>query len=76
MASKKRVQMKLSTKQNRLTDLENQLKFAKEEEWRKRIIRELGMDMYVLLYMKWMTNRVLLHSTGNPSPGEGNGTPL
>ena len=26
------------------------------------------MDMYVLLYMKWMTNRVLLCSTGNPSP--------
>ena len=29
------------------------------------IIREFGMDMYTLLYLKWVTSKVLLHSTGN-----------
>ena len=29
------------------------------------IFRELGMDMYTLLYLKWVTNKDLLHSTGN-----------
>ena len=27
--------------------------------------REFGMDMYTLLYLKWITNRDLLSSTGN-----------
>ena len=31
-------------------------------EW---IVKELGMDMYTLLYLKWMTNKDLLYSTGN-----------
>jgi len=25
-----------------------------------RIVREFGMDMYTLLYLKWMTNKDLL----------------
>ena len=29
--------------------------------------REFGMDMYTLLYLKWITNKVLLYSTGNSS---------
>ena len=29
------------------------------------IFRELGMDMYTLLHLKWITNKDLLHSTGN-----------
>ena len=28
------------------------------------IVREFGMDMYTLLYLKWITNKVLLYSTG------------
>ena len=32
---------------------------------RKGIIRELGMDMYTLLYLKWITNKDLLYSTWN-----------
>ena len=28
-------------------------------------VRELGMDMYTLLYLKWKTNKDLLYSTGN-----------
>ena len=27
--------------------------------------RNLGMDMYTLLYLKWITNKDLLYSTGN-----------
>ena len=26
---------------------------------------EIGMDIYTLLYVKWITNKDLLHSTGN-----------
>ena len=31
----------------------------------KGIAREFGMDMYTLLYLKWITNEDLLDSTGN-----------
>ena len=29
------------------------------------IVREFGMDIYALLYLKWIANKVLLYSTGN-----------
>ena len=29
------------------------------------IVREFRMDMYTLLYLKWITNKNLLCSTGN-----------
>ena len=29
------------------------------------IVREFGMGMYTLLYLKWITNKDLLYSTGN-----------
>ena len=29
------------------------------------IVREFGIDMYTLLYLKWITNKDLLCSTGN-----------
>ena len=32
---------------------------------RERIGREFGMDVYTLLYLKWITNKALLYSTGN-----------
>ena len=38
---------------------------AKEEEWGEGIVREFGIDMYTLLYLKWITNKDLLYSTGN-----------
>ena len=28
-------------------------------------VMELGISMYTLLYLKWITKKVLLHSTGN-----------
>ena len=33
--------------------------------WGKGVVREFGMDMYTLLYSKWITNKDLPHSTGN-----------
>ena len=29
------------------------------------ILREFGMDMDAMLYLKWIANKVLLYSTGN-----------
>ena len=34
-------------------------------EWEEGIVREFGMHMYSLLYVKWITNKDLLYSTGN-----------
>ena len=28
-------------------------------------VREFGMDMYTVLYLKWITDKDLLYSTGN-----------
>ena len=40
-------------------------KRAPGEGWEEGIVREFGMDMYALLYFKWITNKDLLYSTGN-----------
>ena len=32
------------------------------------IVREFGMVMYTLLYLKWITNKDLPYSTGNSAP--------
>ena len=29
------------------------------------VVRELGIDLYTLLYLKWITNKELLYSAGN-----------
>ena len=36
-----------------------------EENGREGIISESGMDMYTLLYLKWITNKDLLYGTVN-----------
>ena len=33
--------------------------------YREVIVREFGPDMYILLYLKWITNKDLLYSPGN-----------
>ena len=33
--------------------------------WRKGTVRDLGTDMYTLLYLEWVTKKDLLYSTGN-----------
>ena len=35
------------------------------EGWGKGIDREFGMDLYKLLYLKWMINKDLMESTEN-----------
>ena len=44
-------------------NLENELRLPGEEG----IVREFGMVMYTLLYLKWMTSKDLLYSTWNPA---------
>ena len=51
--------------QKGLTDLENELTVAREEEREKGIVRVFGMAMCTLLYLKWITNKDLLNSTWN-----------
>ena len=58
--------MNLFTKQEQTHRLiQNELMVAKEEGWGGKTVREFGMDMYTLLYVKWIINKDLMHSTGN-----------
>ena len=41
------------------TNLGNEMMAAKGEEWEEGIVREFGMDMCTLLYLKWITNKDL-----------------
>ena len=52
-------------KRKRLANLENKLMVARREGLGQEIVREFGMDMYTLLYLKWITNKALLYSTWN-----------
>ena len=45
------------------TDSENEFMVASGEGKGERVVREFGMDMYTLPYLKWITNKDLLHST-------------
>ena len=47
------------------TDSENELTDTSGEGWEKGIVRAFGMDIYIQLYLKWISNKVLLYSTGN-----------
>ena len=38
---------------------------ARREGWREGIVRELEIDMYTLLYLIWISSKVLLYSTWN-----------
>ena len=55
------IQIHLLTKQ---TEFKNKL-VVLGGRMKERDIREFGMDMYARLYLKWITNRALLQSTGN-----------
>ena len=50
---------------NSLRDLENELMVTRGEGWEGGIVREFGIDMYTLLYLKWITDKDLLYTTGN-----------
>ena len=49
---------------NTLTDLEIQIMVTGGRAG-EGTVREFGMDRYTLLYLKWVTNKCLLYSTGN-----------
>ena len=58
--------MNLFTKQKQTHRLiENKLMVTREEGWGEGIVREFGIDMYTLVYLRWITNEDLLYSTGN-----------
>ena len=48
---------------NRLTDFENEIMVGRSRG--EGIVREFGMNMYTLLYLKWITNKDPLYSTWN-----------
>ena len=49
----------------RLTDLENELMVTGGKGSGGGMDWDFGIDMYTLLYLKWITNKDLLYSTGN-----------
>ena len=58
------MQINVSTKKNRLTDIENRPVVAKVvgrggKEW------EFGINRGKLLCVEWINNKILLYSTGN-----------
>ena len=53
--SKKKIRTYLQNR-NRLIDIENVV--AKGEELGEEIVRESGMDMSTLLYVKWISNQL------------------
>ena len=46
---------------NTFTGIENKFMVPRGEEWGEGIVREFGIDMYTLLYLKWITNKNLLY---------------
>ena len=58
-------------KRDRLSDIENRLVVAKGEEGENGIDWGFGVSRCKLLHLEWISNEVLLHSTGNYilSPG-------
>ena len=41
---------------------------ARGDEWGEKIVRDLEMDIGTWLYLKWITRKALLYSTGNSAP--------
>ena len=55
------IQMNFVQNRNRFTDLENELTVARRKDG-----GEGSLELtYTLLYLKWITNKGLLYSTGN-----------
>ena len=62
---KKMIQMNLFTKQKQTHRLREPTYGYGGGGWGEGIVREIGIDMYTLLHLKWITNKDLLYSTGN-----------
>ena len=59
------IQMNLFTKQKQTHRFREQTYGCWGEGWKEGIVREFRMVRYTLLYLKWITHKVLLDSTGN-----------
>ena len=59
------IQMNLFTKQKQTHRRKEQTMVTRGDRWREGIVRECGVDMYTLLYLKWITNKDLLYNTWN-----------
>ena len=59
------IPMNLFTKQKQIFRLRELCFQERKEGCGERIAREFQMDMYTLLYLKWITNKDLPCSTGN-----------
>ena len=57
--------MNLFTKQKQTHRLRERTYGYWGEGWGGGMVREFGTDMHTLLYLKWITNKDLLYSTGN-----------
>ena len=57
--------MNLLIKQKETHKLRQQTYGCQGEGWGKEIVRAFGMDMYTLLYLKWITNKDLLYNAGD-----------
>ena len=62
---KEMIQMNLLTKQKQTHRPWERIYGCWGKRWEEGIIRKFGMDMNTLLYLKWITNKNLLYSTGN-----------
>ena len=54
----------INTKQKQPHRLRQRTYGCLEEERGEEIGREFGIDMYTLLYLKWITSKVLLYRQG------------
>ena len=61
-----KIQICLFANRNRLMYLEKRLMVSRSrgEGWGEGIYWEFGIDMYIVLYLKYITNKGLLYSTG------------
>ena len=59
------IQINLFTKQKQTHRLREQTYSYQGEGLGEGIVREFGINMYTVLYLKCITNKDLLYSTGN-----------
>ena len=59
------IQVNLLTKGKQPHRLREQAYSCQREVWEEGIVRDFGMDIYTLIYLKWITSKELLNSTCN-----------
>ena len=64
--------MNLFTKKKQTHRRRGRIYGCRGEEWGEQMLRKFGINMYTLLYFKWITNKDLLYSTGNSAQLCGN----